>query len=41
MNGYVIFVGEGLVFEAATFSMKKAVCTVSVTVIMEISEIPP
>lgn len=37
MNGYVLFVGEGLVSEAPSFAMKKAV---SLTVVMEVPEIP-
>lgn len=41
VNGYVTFVAEGLVSEALLpHSMKKAVCKVSVTVVMEMSEIP-
>lgn len=41
MNGDVIFVGEDLVSEASLpFSMKKSVCKVSVTAVMEMCEIP-
>lgn len=40
MNGYVTFVAEGLVSEALLPPIKKAVCKVSVTVVMEMSEIP-